>query len=88
VPSGSLFLNTWASVHSKKLVDMPIRPMTHIQKTAPGPPSVMATATPAMLPAPTRPATLRASAWNELTCPGWWWNACLRTRNISPKCRI
>ena len=33
---------------------MPIKAVTHIQNTAPGPPSLMAIATPAMLPTPTR----------------------------------
>ena len=48
---------------------MPTRAMTHIQNTAPGPPSVIATATPAMLPPPTRPPTLTSNAARELTCP-------------------
>jgi len=49
---------------------MPISPTIHIQKIAPGPPRVNATATPAIFPAPTRPATLRVSAWNDDTWPG------------------
>lgn len=32
---------------------MPNRPTTHIQNTAPGPPTETATATPAMFPSPT-----------------------------------
>jgi hypothetical protein len=64
---------------------MPIRPTIHIQNTAPGPPRVIATATPAMLPAPTRPATLKVSAWKELTWPFWWRKASPSTRNISMK---
>jgi hypothetical protein len=47
-----------------------MRPISHIQNTAPGPPRVIATATPAMLPPPTRPATLTTRAWKELICPG------------------
>ena len=43
---------------------------THIQKIAPGPPSMIATETPAMLPAPTRPATESIRAWKEESCPG------------------
>ena len=37
---------------SAYFVAIPIKPMTHIQKTAPGPPIVKATAIPAMLPFP------------------------------------
>ncbi|MDY7023976.1 MAG: hypothetical protein SWJ54_21955 [Cyanobacteriota bacterium] len=48
--------------HSKKLVAIPIKAVIHIQKMAPGPPKVIATATPPILPAPTRPATLKAKA--------------------------
>ncbi|MCY1451108.1 hypothetical protein D9M71_679610 [compost metagenome] len=44
---------------------MPTRAITHIQKIAPGPPRVMATATPAMLPVPTRAASEVHRAWNE-----------------------
>ena len=43
--------------------------MTHIQKTAPAPPSVTAVATPAMLPTPTREAVDTISARNEETSP-------------------
>ncbi len=64
---------------------MPTRPTTHIQKIAPGPPRLMATATPAMLPAPTLPATLSASAWNELRWPASWRKACLMMANICKK---
>ena len=35
---------------------MPMSATTHIQKIAPGPPTVSAIATPAMLPVPTREA--------------------------------
>jgi len=42
--------------------------MTHIQKTAPGPPTTIAVATPARLPVPTRLASDTAKAWNEETC--------------------
>ena len=64
---------------------MPTSATTHIQNTAPGPPSMMATATPAMLPAPTRPATLSISAWNELSCPGLRLKAWPKMRNMLPK---
>ncbi|MNR07162.1 hypothetical protein D3C85_1232730 [compost metagenome] len=51
-----------------KLLDIPTSAVTHIQNTAPGPPRVTAMPTPAILPAPTRPARLSISAWNELSC--------------------
>lgn len=41
---------------------MPTSATSHIQKIAPGPPRVNATATPAMLPVPTRLARLTDSA--------------------------
>ena len=37
--------------------------MSHIQNTAPGPPSTIAVATPAILPVPTRDPALIAKAW-------------------------
>ena len=49
---------------------MPRMPMTHIQKTAPGPPSATATATPAMLPRPTVADSAAESAWKWLMAPG------------------
>ena len=42
---------------------MPRKATTHIQNSAPGPPVYTATATPAMLPVPTREARLVVSAW-------------------------
>ena len=51
--------------HQFMLANQPIKAMeagviaiNHIQKTAPGPPAVIATATPAKLPVPTRAAKL------------------------------
>lgn len=41
---------------------IPTKAIAHIQNTAPGPPSVIATATPATLPPPTRPPTETSSA--------------------------
>ncbi|CWO20117.1 Uncharacterised protein [Neisseria meningitidis] len=41
-----------ASSASAKIVDIPKTAETHIQKIAPGPPAVMAVATPATLPVP------------------------------------
>ena len=48
-----------------KPVAMPTSATTHIQKIAPGPPSVMAMATPTMLPVPTRLARPMVKAWKE-----------------------
>ena len=61
-------LNNCASVDSTKAVAEPIRAMTHIQNTAPGPPIAIAEATPARLPVPTRVATETAKAWNDEMC--------------------
>ncbi|CSB82062.1 Uncharacterised protein [Vibrio cholerae] len=44
---------------------MPNMAINHIQKIAPGPPAVKATATPAMFPVPTRAARLVHNAWKE-----------------------
>ena len=41
--------------------------MIHIQNTAPGPPTAIAVATPAMLPVPTRLAVDTIIAWNDET---------------------
>ena len=48
-----------------KPVAMPTSATTHIQNTAPGPPRVMARATPTMLPVPTREASPMVKAWKE-----------------------
>jgi hypothetical protein len=57
-------------VHSTNFVHMPSRPARIIQNVAPGPPTVTATATPAMLPRPTVPETAEESAWKWVTSPG------------------
>jgi hypothetical protein len=57
------------SVHSVNFEAMPSRPARIIQNVAPGPPMVIATATPAMLPRPTVPDTAVASAWKCDTSP-------------------
>ncbi len=49
---------------------MPTSAVIHIQNTAPGPPSAMAVATPAMLPTPMVAARQVISAENGLTSPG------------------
>ena len=58
-----------ASTTSAYLVIIPTRADTHIQNTAPGPPRVMAEATPAMLPTPTVLPRAVAMAWKGLTPP-------------------
>lgn len=50
-------------VHSANFVVIDRKPATIIRNVAPGPPVLMATATPAMLPRPTVPDTAVASAW-------------------------
>ena len=67
-------------------VAAPRKAITHIQKTAPGPPKVIAVATPAMLPMPTRPDRDIANAWNEETPASDFWPANI-SRIISPKPR-
>ncbi len=52
-------------MHSTKEVAAPRRAITHIQKTAPGPPKLIAVATPPMLPMPTRLASDIISDWKE-----------------------
>src|SRR5690606_27563077 len=73
-PCGSLgsdrSRNSIACVTSVILSAMPITPTTHIQKSAPGPPSEIAIATPAMLPRPTVAESAVDSAWKWLIAPG------------------
>ena len=68
-----LTLYNCANVDSTNELAAPNRAMTHIQNTAPGPPTAMAVATPARLPVPTRLAIEMANAWNEEICfsPGF-----------------
>ena len=49
---------------------MPKKPTTHIQNTAPGPPRLMAMATPPMLPRPTVADSAADRAWKWLMAPG------------------
>ena len=65
---------------SQALVDMPRRPDTHIQNTAPGPPETMAVATPPMLPTPMVLAMAVQAAAKPETVP-----APSPFRNILPK---
>ena len=52
-PYSSVSRYLMASELSEKASAMPNRATTHIQKIAPGPPNVMAVATPARFPVPT-----------------------------------
>ena len=52
-PFESLPLYIIDKVDVKNFVDIPITPLIHIQKIDPGPPILIATATPAILPIPT-----------------------------------
>ncbi len=58
-----------ATTTSAYLVAMPTSAVHHIQNSAPGPPSAMAVATPAMLPVPTVAARQVISAANGLISP-------------------
>ena len=58
-----------ARVTSENLVHMPKNAEHHIQKMAPGPPSAMAPATPAIFPVPTVPARAVHTAWKGLMEP-------------------
>ena len=68
-PSLSVPLYITDSVPSWYFVHMPIRALTHIQKMAPGPPTVSAMATPAMLPRPTVAAMADARACTDEIWP-------------------
>src|SRR5262245_24965848 len=52
-PAESLPRNITDRLLVKKVVDIPTKAVTHIQNNAPGPPILIATATPAMFPIPT-----------------------------------
>ena len=55
----------WASVDSTKEVEAPSRAVTHIQNTAPAPPTDSAATTPTRLPMPTRVAVDTISVWKD-----------------------
>ncbi|CAL9361236.1 hypothetical protein SUDANB37_00690 [Streptomyces sp. enrichment culture] len=78
-------LYSWARTDSTNAEAPPTRAIIHIQKTAPGPPMVIAVATPAMLPVPIRAAAEMVNAPKGLTpdC-----GLSLKTRNISGIRRI
>src|SRR5688572_25267914 len=69
-PRESLPRYKLANVLVKKLVDIPIKEVTHIQNKAPGPPIAMAAATPARFPIPTVDAKAVDKALYALICPG------------------
>ena len=58
-------------VVSRKLVAMPMTANTHIQKMAPGPPTMMAMTGPVMLPTPMREPMLMQKTWNEDSLPSF-----------------
>ena len=66
---------------------MPSRAISHIQKMAPGPPRVNATATPTMLPTPTREASEIENAWNDEIPPLTWPRELKMTFHIVPNRR-
>ena len=70
MPSSSCLRYMQASVQVKNLVHMPSRPATHIQNMAPGPPMLMAIATPAILPMPIVPDNADDNAWKCGISPG------------------
>jgi hypothetical protein len=84
-----------ASTTSANFVAIPSRPETISQKSAPGPPIVIAVETPAMLPTPTVEASAVATAWNgvtvpsarvfEKTCPSTSRSALTSQRNCTPR---
>ena len=49
--------------------DVATRPYIQIQKSAPGPPEMMAVATPAMLPVPIEAPSAVMNAWNGVSAP-------------------
>ncbi len=57
------FINLSQSRSRINALAAPINAITHIQNTAPGPPTI-AVATPAILPVPTLEPALIANAWN------------------------
>ena len=59
-----------ASETSVSLIPIPRKPTTHIQKTAPGPPSEIARATPPILPKPTVADKAAERAWKWVIAPG------------------
>ncbi len=62
-PLSSTILYLTARIASEYFVAIPTRAVTHIQKTAPGPPNTTAVATPAILPVPIVAARAVINAW-------------------------
>ena len=69
VPSSLNFLYLIPSVISANLDAMPKMAAIIIQNKAPGPPTTIAVATPAMFPEPTMAETLVMAAWKEVSSP-------------------
>ena len=65
-PSLSRVLYSCAKMASEKMVAIPKKAASHIQKIAPGPPIAMAVATPARFPVPTCAAIAVAKDWKEV----------------------
>jgi len=68
--ASSVFRYIMVSVISTVLRAMPKNPTIHIQRSAPGPPAPIASATPPMLPRPTVAESAAESAWKWLIAPG------------------
>ena len=69
VPCGVVMRYLIDSNASAYLVAIPKMPVSHIQRTAPGPPAATAVATPTMLPVPMVAASAVVSAPKWLTSP-------------------
>ncbi len=69
VPSAVVMRYFTESSASAYLVAIPKTPVSHIQRTAPGPPDATAVATPTMLPVPIVAASAVVSAPNCETSP-------------------
>ena len=70
VPSGCIWRYLMPRTTSANLVAIPKIPVNHIQTGAPGPPMLIAAATPAILPLPTVAERAIINAWNGVISPG------------------
>ena len=82
-PLGSTSLYITDNVQVKNLVAIPKIAVTHIQNIAPGPPTCIATATPAMFPSPIVPEREAARALKLLTSPTSDFVLCLPTKTAN-----
>ena len=80
LPAGVFSRKCTESSTSENLVIMPTRAVTHIQNSAPGPPSAMAVATPTILPVPisAAKAVIRAFQGETSPCSDWCLRPCHR----------